>query len=71
MSRDWGRPGVEPEIEEALADPIVLLVLRRDRLTPADVRAVIAKLRCRSGFGDSNAQAPPPSPLQPLRGDPS
>jgi hypothetical protein len=74
MNRDWSRAGIEPGLEEALADPIVLLVLRRDRLAPADVRAVIDSLRSRPEAGQSgngDAPASPPLSIQALSGDPS
>ena len=35
----WSRAGPEPSLDEALDEPIVRLVMRRDRLTAADVRA--------------------------------
>lgn len=41
----WRRGGVEPRIEELLTDPIVGLVLQRDRITLDDVWAVIHKAR--------------------------
>ena len=37
----WAAAGPEPSLDEALAEPIVGLVLRRDRLTVADVRAAV------------------------------
>ena len=37
----WSHAGPEPTLDEALGDPIVHLVLRRYRLTEADVRAVV------------------------------
>ena len=33
----WKQGGIEPEVEELLTDPIVALVLRRDRITLDDV----------------------------------
>jgi hypothetical protein len=34
---DWSEAGPEPELSDVLADPIVHLVMRRDRLTSEDV----------------------------------
>ena len=39
--------GVEPDLEEVLADPIVPLVARRAGLEPADMRRVIDDARLR------------------------
>ncbi len=44
-NKRWRRGGVEPGIEELLTDPIVGLVLQRDRITLDDVWAVIYKAR--------------------------
>jgi hypothetical protein len=65
MNRDWSRPGVEPGLEEALADPVVLLVLRRDGLTAADVRAVIARLRRPWGLATATPRLPHLRPCNP------
>lgn len=58
MERDWGRAGIEMPIEEALADPIVHLVMRRDGLMPADVRAVIDEVRRRHSSGPATTLRP-------------
>ena len=47
MAMDWGRPGLEPRVEEMVHDPIVQLVMHRDRLTVAEVMAAVAKARAR------------------------
>jgi hypothetical protein len=47
MATDWGRPGVEPQVEEIVDDPIVQLVMRRDRLTAAQIMATVARARAR------------------------
>jgi hypothetical protein len=47
MAIDWGRPGVEPQVEEIVHDPIVQLVMRRDRLTVAQIMATVARARAR------------------------
>lgn len=44
---DWSRPGIEPSLEDVLEDPIVHLVMRRDRLTPGDVLKAIEDVRRR------------------------
>lgn len=44
---DWSSAGIEPRVQEILEDPIVRLVMRRDRLAAADVRAVIDEARRR------------------------
>jgi hypothetical protein len=44
---DWGRPGPEPRVEEIVHDPIVQLVMRRDRLTVAQIMATVTRARAR------------------------
>jgi hypothetical protein len=44
---DWGRPGPEPQVEEMVHDPIVQLVMRRDRLTVAQIMATVTRARAR------------------------
>jgi hypothetical protein len=44
---DWGRPGPEPQVEEIVHDPIVQLVMRRDRLTVAQIMATVTRARAR------------------------
>jgi hypothetical protein len=39
----WGVAGPEPSLDEALADPIIRLLLRCDRLTVDDVRAAVRR----------------------------
>ena len=43
----WSCAGPEPTLDEALGDSIVHLLLRRDRLTDADVRAAVERARAR------------------------
>jgi len=38
----WSSAGTEPDLAEILADPIVHLVMRRDRVTDEALRHVIA-----------------------------
>lgn len=48
----WRGAGVEPTVEEALADPIVRLVMDRDRVSDADVyRAMAHAGLCRGRGG--------------------
>jgi len=47
MAADWGRPGVEPQVEEIVHDPIVQLIMRRDRLTVAQIMATVTRARAR------------------------
>ena len=44
------RAGAEPALDEVLADPIVLLVMDRDRLTAEDVRAVADRVGQRGRY---------------------
>ncbi len=37
--------GDEPSVDELLADPLVQLVMQRDRIGPDDVQAVLASVR--------------------------
>lgn len=39
----WRAAGKEPEIADVLADPVVHLVMRRDGVTSAQLRSVIAE----------------------------
>ena len=47
----WSVGGVEPALSEVLADPVVHLVMRRDGVSPCELRRVIVaaqgKLRSR------------------------
>jgi hypothetical protein len=47
MEPDWRRAGVELALHEVMAEPIVHLVMRRDRLTDDDVWAVVEEVRRR------------------------
>lgn len=42
---DWSRAGAEPSLAEVLEDPVVHLVLRRDGLTPSDLRRAMETAR--------------------------
>jgi hypothetical protein len=44
---DWARPGLEPRVEEIVHDPIVQLVMRRDRLSVADIMTTVTRARAR------------------------
>ena len=40
--RQWSAGGTEPALADLLADPIVHLVMRRDGVTEAELRHVVA-----------------------------
>lgn len=44
---DWAQAGLEPSLDELLADPIVGMLLRRDHLERANVRAMLSRLQAR------------------------
>jgi hypothetical protein len=47
-SRDpWARAGIEPRLEEVLADPLVHQVMRRDGVTEPALRGVIGRAQAR------------------------
>jgi hypothetical protein len=48
----WREAGTEPDLAEVLADPMVHLVMRRDGVSPCQLRRVIAiaRKRLRSGL---------------------
>jgi hypothetical protein len=50
---------VEPALEEILSDPIVRLVMRRDRIARADVLAAVYAARARLGLSAAQAEAVP------------
>lgn len=58
MTQRYDHAGPEPSLAEVLADSGVRLVMRRDRVTPALLDAVIVQGRARLGL----AQAPRPWP---------
>jgi hypothetical protein len=41
----YARAGTEPPLEEMLSDPVVELIMRADRLQPADVRRLLETTR--------------------------
>ena len=43
MSELWRRAGVEPSVDELIADPIVGLLMRHDRIDEAELRRTLAK----------------------------
>ena len=45
MTQDYREAGVEPSVEDLMSDPIVHLILRRDRITPADTWAAVTDAR--------------------------
>lgn len=44
MRNSWSIAGVEPRLDELLADPIVHLVMQRDGISPDDVRQAMRKV---------------------------
>jgi hypothetical protein len=45
MRQPWSKAGSEPALSDVLADPIVLKLMKADRLTPGDVlRATFGKI---------------------------
>ena len=47
MTNPTSPPPLEPSLDDMLRDPVVLAVLRRDRLTVADVLRVVEAARAR------------------------
>jgi hypothetical protein len=47
MTKTPSPPPLEPSLDDMLQDPVVLAVLRRDRLTVADVLRVVEAARAR------------------------
>ena len=47
MSQAWREAGPEPALEELFADPIFALLLERDRLSLASVRAAVGDAKRR------------------------
>ncbi len=57
-SADPSSSKAEPTLEEMLADPIIRLMMARDRVRSADVQALMADVRQRrSGFRDCRNEA--------------
>ncbi len=47
----YGVAGIEPDLCEVLEDPLVHLVMRRDGISPADLKAVMLRARAKLGAG--------------------
>jgi hypothetical protein len=43
----WSSYGIEPDLTEVMADPLVHLVMRRDRIGQQDVWQAVAEARMR------------------------
>lgn len=41
----WADAGVEPSVDDLMADPLTALVMRRDHIGPADVLAAVNRAR--------------------------
>lgn len=50
----WSAGGCEPRLDEVLADPIVHQIMRRDGVSPGDLRALVARVRARAGGGTTS-----------------
>jgi|GEM_PF-1727157 len=57
----WGPAGVEPTVEELMADPMTALVMRRDRIGPAEVMDAVHKAR--RALAEAAARSAPPVPF--------
>ena len=55
----YARAGTEPCLDEMLRDPIVELVIRADRLEPADVRDVLDGARRSAALAEPRRSPPP------------
>jgi len=60
MGRDqsWSEAGVEPSLAEALSDPVVVLVMRRDGLAPEQVWQAVRRAQARLRTTGSPPQRP-------------
>ena len=54
---DYRQAGAEPSLEEILVDPIVLLVMRRDRIAVADLIRCVEEARDRLRSGGASTKA--------------
>lgn len=43
--RDWSQPGIEPTIDELMNDPVTHVIMRYDRVTAEQVKAVAEQAR--------------------------
>lgn len=57
----WGTAGVEPTVEELMADPMTALVMRRDRIGPAEVMEAVQKAR--RALAEPPVRSAPPVPF--------
>jgi len=71
MATNWARAGVEPALEEVMADPVVHLVMRRDGLTAKDVRAVLETVRRQHARGRERGGAEQARSVAAVRSAPS
>lgn len=56
MQDAYREAGIEPSLAEALSDPLVLAVMRRDRVTVDEVWSVIRGVRDRLSAADAGAR---------------
>ncbi len=57
----WGPAGVEPTVEELMADPMTALVMRRDRIGPAEVMEAVQNAR--RALAETSRRSAPPVPF--------
>jgi hypothetical protein len=55
--RPWGRAGLEPALSEALADPLVLTIMRRDGVSNAALESIVTDARKRIQKATEHAAA--------------
>ena len=53
----WGRAGLEPSLSEALADPLVQTIMRRDGVAHVALESIIADARRRMHKATERAAA--------------
>ena len=52
----WSEAGIEPRLDEVLADPLVRAVMRRDGVTSEELRNILEALRARRPEKDTEAK---------------
>lgn len=53
MKTDWTTLGAEPSLHDVMADPVITLLMRSDRIGSCDVYAAIGKVRSTWKKGDA------------------
>jgi hypothetical protein len=57
INRAWQEAGVEPDLCDVLADPLVHAVMRRDGVSQAQLRHVVTRARVQLGIGPCRCAA--------------